>query len=205
MQSTDFIIFSLPIAGALIGWITNFIAVKLLFHPRKPRRFLFIPIQGVFPKRQAQFAEKLGEIVSTELLSAQEIQTALSSAAHAPETKVIISAQVEQAIISKLPSIVPMFAAFINPHIIDKVKESISEGIDQLVDSVIAQLQEKVSESLDVQRTVTEKVSSFSTDKIEEILYTIMRKEFQFVELTGAVLGFLIGLFQLAIQTNFVS
>lgn len=203
-MQNNLIIFSLPLVGALIGWITNYIAVKLLFHPRKPRKFLCITIQGVFPKRQAQFAEKLGEIVATELLSAKEIQTALSTAAHAPETKIVISAQVEQAIISRLPSIVPMFAAFINPHIIDKVKKSIDEAIDQLVDSVIVQLQEKVSESLDIQTTVTEKVCSFSTDKMEEILYTIMRKEFQFVELTGALLGFLIGLLQLAIQVNII-
>lgn len=202
MNNLVWLPFSLPLAGALIGWITNFIAVKLLFHPRQKRYFLFIPIQGVFPKRQTEFAEKLGEIVAEELLSPHDIQKALSSAANALETKKMIAAQVEQAIIARLPSIVPVFAAFLNPNIIEKVKGSISEGIDQMVDSVLEQLEDKVSQNLNVQTTVTEKVQSFSTDKIEEILYTIMRNEFRFVELTGAVLGFIIGLLQLALQLN---
>ena len=46
---------------------------------------------------------------------------------------------------------------------------------------------------------VREKVSSFSSDKLEEILFAIMKREFRFVELVGAVLGFLIGSVQLAI------
>jgi uncharacterized membrane protein YheB (UPF0754 family) len=49
---------------------------------------------------------------------------------------------------------------------------------------------------LDLEKIVTAKVAAFSTDKLEAILYQIMAKEFRFVEIIGAVLGFLIGLFQ---------
>jgi uncharacterized membrane protein YheB (UPF0754 family) len=46
---------------------------------------------------------------------------------------------------------------------------------------------------------VVEKVAGFSSDKLESILMAIMAKEFRFVEIIGAVLGFLIGLLQVAI------
>ncbi len=52
---------------------------------------------------------------------------------------------------------------------------------------------------LDLEKIVVDKVSTFSTDKFEEILQQIMAKEFKFIEWIGAVLGFLIGLFQVAI------
>jgi uncharacterized membrane protein YheB (UPF0754 family) len=46
---------------------------------------------------------------------------------------------------------------------------------------------------------VTEKVSGFSSDKMESILNQIMSKEFRFVEVIGGVLGLLIGILQVLI------
>ena len=48
-----------------------------------------------------------------------------------------------------------------------------------------------------MQRIVEEKVSGFSSDKLEEILFSVMRREFKFVEMVGAVLGFIIGVAQI--------
>jgi len=47
----------IPIIGAIIGLITNWIAVKMLFHPRKK----IFGIQGVIPKRKKVIAERIGE------------------------------------------------------------------------------------------------------------------------------------------------
>jgi uncharacterized membrane protein YheB (UPF0754 family) len=65
---------SIPFISAFIGWFTNWIAIKMLFHPKEPKKILFLTFHGVFPKRQRQFAEKLGKLVSTELLSFKEIE-----------------------------------------------------------------------------------------------------------------------------------
>jgi uncharacterized membrane protein YheB (UPF0754 family) len=54
-----------------------------------------------------------------------------------------------------------------------------------------------VKNDLDIEQIVMRKVSNFSSDKLEEILNAIMSKEFRFVEIIGAVLGFLIGLIQI--------
>jgi uncharacterized membrane protein YheB (UPF0754 family) len=52
---------------------------------------------------------------------------------------------------------------------------------------------------MDVKELVREKVEAFSSDKLEEILFSIMRKEFRFIEIIGAILGFLIGCIQIAL------
>jgi len=53
-----------------------------------------------------------------------------------------------------------------------------------------------LQQELDLEKIVTQKVAAFSSDKLEEILQSILSKEFRFVELIGAVLGFIIGLLQ---------
>ncbi len=67
------LLFLIPVISAFIGWITNWIAIKMLFHPKQPRRFLGITIQGIFPKRQKHIAQKLGSIVANDLLQVHEI------------------------------------------------------------------------------------------------------------------------------------
>ena len=67
----------LPFIAATIGWFTNFIAVKMLFHPRKPIKFLFFSFQGIFPKRQAQIAISVGKMVANDLLNAEDLQELL--------------------------------------------------------------------------------------------------------------------------------
>ena len=47
---------------------------------------------------------------------------------------------------------------------------------------------------------VTDKVSNFSSDKLEEILQSVMKKEFKFIEIIGGVLGFVIGLIQMGLS-----
>ena len=64
----------IPVISGFIGWVTNWVAIKMLFHPRKPLRLPGMTIQGIFPKRQEQFAIKLGKLVSEQLLSFKDIE-----------------------------------------------------------------------------------------------------------------------------------
>ena len=69
----SWILYLLPFIAALIGWMTNFLAVKMLFHPKEPKKILGFSFHGVFPKRQSALAEKLGNLVSEELFSASDV------------------------------------------------------------------------------------------------------------------------------------
>ena len=59
--------------GGLIGWVTNWLAIKALFHPQQPWKFLFFEFQGLLPKRQKELACNLGKIVEGELISVEEL------------------------------------------------------------------------------------------------------------------------------------
>ena len=67
-MSVSPIVFSLPFIAAGIGWFTNYLAIKMLFHPREPINLGFYTLQGIFPKRQKVLAEKLGKVVSQDLV-----------------------------------------------------------------------------------------------------------------------------------------
>ncbi len=191
--------YTLPFIAALIGWFTNYIAIKMLFHPRKEKKFLFLKFQGIFPKRQKELAKKLGEIVSTELFSAKDVQETLKDITASPTIKEVIEKNLESAIYQKLPEAIPMIAMFLSPQLVEKVKGALVSNIDQMLKDLVGEIGDKLENVLDVNGIVEKKVNDFSSDKLEEILFQIMKKEFKFVEIIGAILGFIIGLIQLAL------
>ena len=58
--------FSLPVIGAIIGWMANRIALRMLFRPRNPINIFGFKIQGVFPKRRTELAHAIGHTVQKE-------------------------------------------------------------------------------------------------------------------------------------------
>jgi uncharacterized membrane protein YheB (UPF0754 family) len=108
------LIYTLPLIGALIGWLTNYIAIKMLFHPRDEVRIFFIPIHGVFPKRQKDLARKLGQIVSEELVSVEDLTAHLKEKATSEAILNHISIRLEEGIASRLPRAFPMLAMLLS-------------------------------------------------------------------------------------------
>lgn len=191
------IIYLIPFISAFIGWFTNWIAIKMLFHPKNPVRILGITIQGIFPKRQQQFAEKLGVLVASELIHFDEIAERLKDPEQLKQLAPVIETHIDTFLQVKLKEKLPVISMFVGDGMIAKIKEGMMEEIELLLPEVIAKYTDSLSQKIDVQKMVTEKVAAFSSDKLETILVAIMSKEFRFVEIIGGVLGFLIGLMQI--------
>jgi uncharacterized membrane protein YheB (UPF0754 family) len=190
-------IYLLPFIAAFIGWFTNWIAIKMLFHPKEPVRFLGLTIQGIFPKRQAQFAASLGSLVSRELITFDDIARRI----HSPETlqKVlpVVEEKVHQYIHVKLKEEMPLLSMFINEKTMSSIQAGIVKEFEAMFPVMLDKLTTGMQQELNVERLVTDKVAAFSSDKLEAILFSIMSREFRFVEIVGAVLGFLIGWIQI--------
>jgi len=189
-----------PFIAAFTGWFTTWIAIYMLFHPRKPIRFLGITIQGIFPKRQKQVAEKLGGVVAKELIHFSEIAVQLKDPEQLKELTPTIEKHLDNFLHVKLKEKLPVISMFVGGGTLDKIKEGMMEEIALLLPEIIHQYTDSLSKKIDIEKMVTEKVANFSSDKLEEILQAVMKKEFWFLEIIGGVLGFVIGLVQMALS-----
>jgi uncharacterized membrane protein YheB (UPF0754 family) len=190
----------IPIISAFIGWFTNWIAIKMLFHPREPKKILGITIQGIFPKRQQQFAEKLGKLVSEELLSFADIEKKITDPKNIQQLMPVVEAHIDQFLRKKLADEMPIISMFIGENTIQQLKAVFLKELETLFPVIMQRYMGNLQQQLDLERIVIEKVAGFSTDKLESILVSIMSKEFRFIEILGAILGFVIGLLQVFIS-----
>lgn len=198
-MSSESLLFLFPVLAALIGWLTNFVAVKMLFHPQRPIEVLGFSIQGVFPKRQSQLADKLGDLVANELFRVDQISQKIESFALSEENMNAVGNRIEKTIRGKLINTFPMLSMFLTDEMIQKVTLLFRAELEDFVADSVKQLTENFEKNLDVREIVRLKVSNFSHEKIEEILVALMKKEFKFIEAIGAAIGFLIGCFQVGL------
>ncbi len=198
MQWTAYII---PVLlSAFTGWITTWVAIKMLFHPRNPINILGFKLQGIFPKNQQLIAEKLGQVVSKEFLSFAEIEAKVTNPDNLLMLKPEIEKHIDTFLREKLSTIFPMLSMFIGDKTITQLKEGFLMELESLFPILMKSYMTKLEKDLDLEKIVTEKVASFSSGKLEDILNQITKKEFQFLEVIGGVFGFLIGLVQVLIQ-----
>lgn len=192
----NFWIFLIPIISAFIGWFTNWIAIKMLFHPKEPKKILGITFHGIFPKRQRQFAEKLGILVSTELISFSEIEEKISNPENIKKLLPLVEDRIDDFLRTRLSEAFPIISMFIGESTIGQLKGIFLKELESMFPDLIKSYMKNIESQLDLQKIVTEKVYGFSSDKMEMILNQIMSKEFRFVEIIGGVLGLIIGIFQ---------
>ncbi|MEY2587872.1 MAG: hypothetical protein RLY11_1721 [Bacteroidota bacterium] len=191
----------IPLISAFIGWFTNWIAIKMLFHPKEPKKIIGITFHGIFPKRQVQFAEKLGKLVSNELLSFKEIEQKIVSPENINKLMPFVEDKVDHFLRVKLNEVFPVIAMFIGENTIQQLKEIFMAELKVIFPQVINKHVQQLESQLDLEKIVSEKVAGFSSDKLEQILNQIMSKEFRFVEVIGGILGLVIGILQVIITT----
>ncbi len=189
----------IPVISAFIGWVTNWVAIKMLFHPREPKKILGITFHGIFPKRQQKFAEKLGKLVSAEFLSFDDIEQKISNPDNLQKIMPLIEEHIDDFLRNRLKDEMPVISMFIGDKTITNLKGMFMKEIESLLPIVMKKYAANLKEELDLEQIVTQKVAAFSSDKLEEVLYQIMSKEFRFVEIIGAVIGFIIGSLQVLI------
>ncbi len=189
----------IPIISAFIGWLTNLIAIKMLFHPREPKKFLGITFQGILPKRRQQFATKLGKLVSSELFPFEEIEQKLTRPDNIQKLLPLLETHIDTFLRERLTAKIPMLGMLIGDKTIGQVKEMLLEELEELFPAMIKPYINTLQHELNLEKIVVCKLSALSLNKLEEILQQTMAAEFRFVKIVGAVVGFIIGVIQVVI------
>jgi uncharacterized membrane protein YheB (UPF0754 family) len=185
-----------PFVGAFIGWLTNYVAIKMLFRPREPWRFLGLSLQGVMPKRQRDIALKIGEVVEEELLKSEDILKAINTEELRAHLAVVIETRIDRFLRERLFRGEFLYEKILSREVVQRVKRGLITELVNLfpveVEATIGQLVEKV----DIKKIVALRVEQFEFERLERLVYRVANTELNWVVYLGGVLGFIIGLLQ---------
>jgi uncharacterized membrane protein YheB (UPF0754 family) len=186
-----FYLVTFPLVGAAIGWCTNFLAIKMLFRPRRPLGPPGFRIQGLLPRRQGELAEKIGETVARDILSAREISSLLGQIHWREEVDGIVASVIGRDLIPKALQRLPGVDAILE-QIQGRLTDRILETLDSHMDGIVSRFHDE----LDIRKMVVDKIARFDLDELEQLVFRLVAKELRHIEMIGGVLGFVVGLVQ---------
>ncbi|CEO14071.1 DUF445 domain-containing protein [Paraclostridium sordellii] len=193
-MSNIYIILLMGIIGGIIGYVTNKLAIKLIFRPINPVKIPIVNIEilGLIPKRKNEIAIKIGEIIQDEFISVDDILENLVTEDDKQKAVDYIKFKVS-TIIDEKASLMPGYIKSIIKGYVDEIIEKeVNESIDELGSEII----EKAHQRINIQEIVENKVNELDLIELENIILSVANNELKHIELLGLILGFLIGIVQ---------
>ena len=183
------------ISGA-IGWITNWVAIKMLFRPHKEINFGLFKIQGLIPKRRAEIGSGIANIIQNELISVKDVISNIDREEFSKRLNSSIDRVLEKNLKGKVKEKFPFLQMFFTDKIAKDVGNTIKDIIMGNQEKIFEIFSNYAEENIDFEVIISDKISNFSLDKLEEIITFLAKKELKHIEVIGAILGMLIGAVQ---------
>ncbi|MEN1759568.1 DUF445 domain-containing protein [Anoxynatronum sibiricum] len=181
--------------GGLIGWLTNRLAIRLLFKPYMP---VGTPIpgfnlQGLIPRRKAELARSVGVQIETELLSMEDILQAFARPEQKEELKLFLRLYLNEMMMER----VPFFLKDVMKKPVDHfVSDLMNRESDRLLNELLEYMMEEGAAGIKLAAMVEEKINAFPMERLEAMVMAVASRELKQIEWIGGFLGMLIGLIQ---------
>ena len=183
------------ISGA-IGWITNWIAIKMLFRPHKEINLGLFKIQGLIPKRKAEIGSGIANIIQNELISVKDVIAKIDREEFSKRLNSLIDEVLDKNLKKKVKEKFPLLQMFFTDKVAKDVGNTIKDIVMENQEKIFEIFSNYAEENIDFEIIISDKISNFSLDKLEEIITLLAKKELKHIEVIGAILGMLIGAVQ---------
>ncbi|MCG2634832.1 MAG: DUF445 family protein [Gammaproteobacteria bacterium] len=188
MQLTDswlaFVI--MPAIGALIGAVTNELAIKMLFRPYRQWRFLGLPVPltpGLIPRQRHQIAESIAETFVAHVFSQEDLKALILEKSRIARLKERVG-----GLLDKLGVMLNL-----NEGMLGMARSMAGDYVVREVESLAGE----AGESADaVREQVRQRIDAMDLESLERLVLGFSRKQFRHITWFGALLGGLIGLVQ---------
>lgn len=169
---------TLPVAGSVVGYITNWIAIKLLFEPAEAVEIGPLTVQGLFESRQKEVSEEFGHFMEARVLSSPMLLNALTDQNEE---------ELFQFLRRQLPYPIP-----------EKVVRAAMKAIHNVASKPEdhKEIHAYVKLNLDIEDTLSRRLKRLSPKNFEDLLHPVFQEDENILIVVGGVLGAIAGLLQ---------
>ena len=185
----------LPFFGLLVGWATNWMALKLIFQPREPMKIGPFEIQGLFHKRQAVVAARFSELTAGKVLNADNIVRTVSEGESGELVMSIVKGRVNE-LIEKYESH-PMAAMMLPEAEREPLRQEVFEMIEAEIPRDGGLLHTFAGKAVDIRGELNDRMQALDAEAFEGVLRPAFQQDEWKLILAGAVLGAAAGFAQL--------
>jgi uncharacterized membrane protein YheB (UPF0754 family) len=189
----------LPIAGVIIGYVTNLVAIVMIFEPVEERRVGPFRLHGLFLRRQPEVAGIYSKVIAEEVLTLSALGRELLEGRQSDRTRKLIVNSLRPAIDRASGyARLPVRLAVGTQHY-DNIRETVAT---EAVDYTMTPLEDpdfNERQGAAIERLIAERMKEMPSKDFSEMLRTVIKEDEWLLYLHGAVLGFGAGLVHLAL------
>ena len=184
------------IISAAIGWITNWVAIKMLFRPHNEINLGLFKIQGLIPKRRAEIGTGIANIIQNELISVKDVISNIDREEFSKRLNKLIDEVLDKNLKKEVKEKFPLLQMFFTDKVAKDVGNTIKDIVMENQEKIFEIFSNYAEENIDFEVIISDKISKISLDKLEEIITLLAKKELKHIEVIGAILGAFIGFVQ---------
>ena len=187
----------LPLGGLLVGYATNWIAIKIIFEPKNPIKIGPFTLQGMFLKRQKEVSEVYSQIIEKKLINSENITHIILHGSGSAQLLELIELHVNDAIERYVAIAQPYFALGVGSDNYFKMKSLAVKLLFENTDKYLYYAYDYADQALRVGDDLCERMQALSSEEFEGVLRPAYQADEWKLIVTGAILGLLAGLAQL--------
>mmetsp|Transcript_16530 Transcript_16530/g.23320 ORF Transcript_16530/g.23320 Transcript_16530/m.23320 type:complete len:415 (-) Transcript_16530:1542-2786(-) len=187
----------LPVAGFLVGWVTNYLALKVIFSPTEPKNICGYKFQGLFLKRQADVSATFARIICVEILHVKAMWEAIFTGPLSANFFAMLRAHTLVFTEKLIVEIKPLAVAAMGAKKYSEMKEAIAQKVIDKIPTIIDQSYEYTQEALQMESTIRSKMQELPSKDFEGVLHPAFEEDEITLIFLGGVLGAIVGVIQL--------
>ena len=196
----NWIVLLIPLISAIVGWFTNVVAIKMMFHPIE---FFGIPPylgwQGVIPANALRLAKVSNSLITEKLLSLRELfDETFNADSFTGKLGAVIDEVTEQIIDEVANKHAKAMWDNAGEFMQNKVRQKVRAEVVEVSHAIALDMADDIDSIMDIERTVLEAIERHKA-LMGEMFYEVGRQEFKFIERSGLYFGFLFGLAQMVV------
>jgi uncharacterized membrane protein YheB (UPF0754 family) len=179
----------LLICGPIVGWVTNWVAILMIFEPVEPKRILGIRFHGMFLRRQEEAGEVYAEVIADDIVTVQNMGEELLKGANSDRTRQMISNALRPAIDRSVGAARPLVRLAVGPREYDAIRETVAqEGVDSTI-TPLSDPEINRRQSAAIRTLLVERMREMPPDDFSDMLRSAIRQDEWLLLAHGGVLG----------------
>lgn len=187
----------LPVFGLLVGYATNWLALKLIFEPVKPIKIFGKEFQGLFITRQNEVSAEYAAMLAKEIFTFDRIFAAIINGPTKEKFVTLISGHAKNAIDQSVGISKPLVKFMAGERNYEKMKDIAVEKTIKELPASVKPVFPYAEEAMDLETVFREKMQALSAPEFVDFLRPVFQEDELKLILTGAFLGMAAGFGQL--------
>lgn len=191
----------MPLFGGFVGWFSDWMALKMVFRPRAPKKYFgLFTWQGLFLKRQQEVAAEYGALIADEVLTAGNLIEAALRGPLSDRLFELVQRHVHDVVDEQAGIAQPLVVLAVGSQKYQRMKEEIAAKLIERLPNTLQGVRAYADDAMDLRRTLVERMKKMTPEEFEGVLRPVFEQDEWKLILVGAVLGFLVGELQVQLM-----